>query len=1035
MGQLAEQPQPIARQLSRPQAALLGVAGIMALCAPVIGRTFQLAVLFLCIAATVVLAIPLIAESSGPRRRPYYALFASGSCLLGAVLAAEYIPALAFGTHPYLIGAVLNMGWALLAAYSNQQLGKRKASTTDATASIDAILVGLGAASIIWVLFVAPAMQADEMSSLPKSFFIAMVIAEILLFGAIMRIAMTPAKIAPGASLFVIGGLIIFVGNVVATRGMVSFGHSFSSASVAMISLGVLIVGAAAAKSTAQYWDTPAVPSSITVGYARLVGTSLAVITPLLLVMVNRNDALVTWGVGLLGICTAALVAVRFAGLMKSHVIALEQESIISRNAIALASSVERRSMYEAALDSVVLLCGGRRVKAAVFLLKGNDWRFVAQSPAPSTLRDFGLENVADELNDLREASRKRDFDPGPRLVGSSDEPMWLIPMSARRKLLGIVAVSECSSVKGLERALVRVVSDLAVAEQTADVSESIHKQKSEQRFRSLVGQSQDLVAIVCDDGTITYVSPAASSVLGYNESELVGSRLADLFDADNAENLRRAFSTLAPKDSNLVNTEVDYGHPNSQVRQLALTITDLRGDETVRGFVVNARDCTEQKSMEMNLRQKASFDDLTGVANRSLLREHIGRTVARIKRSGGSCAVILLDLDDFKTVNDALGYPNGDEIIKIMAFRLSQYVRDEDAVARLGGDEFAVLLDEVTDSAEVMSVASRMLEVIEQGINFGEREVSLTASIGVALADAGSSADSVLRDADVAMYRAKERGKGSVVLFDQSMHRSAMERLDLKSDLSKALHNDQLTLYYQPIVRLNGQLLGFEALMRWRHPTRGFVSPATFIPLAEESGLIVAMGEWALRTASAQLGAWMKDHDTSALTMSVNVSPRQLYSPELLVTVKNCLEVNGLSPESLIVELTESELVDDSVASEHLMLLRKLGVGIAADDFGSGFASYAALAQLPFTMVKMDRSLIQNLSDPNSNSHAQVRSIIEMAHGIGIEVTAEGIEEYQQRDALAAMGCDKAQGYLFSRPLPSEEVVRFLRDNSYLGV
>ncbi len=1028
------EPSPlISRTLAHWQVGLIGVAAVLSAGSLFLNHNVRFAAVVFCLVASVSVGFGLILESNKEGRLPYVIMIGAGAAIIGEVAAAEYLPATAFGSRPYLACAGFNLTWAVLALCCNEMLAKRKARASDRTSSIDAVLVALGTGAVIWVYLVAPALQDVHWGEYERACYFAMVFAEVCLFGTIMRIAMSPVRRAAGLNLLVCGNLFVLLGNVVATRGMISFGQGFPISSIALISTGVLVVGVASAKSTAAYWDTRAELSSLTVSYARLIGTSLAVIAPLVLVMINRDDTLTSMGVGIIGICTAVLVTVRFAGLMQAHVVELQQESIISRNAISLASSVERRAMHEVALDSIVLLCGGRRAKAAIFSLRDDEWRFTAQSPSDSPLRHIGLDQVGDELLRLRSEFLRRGPDVQPRWYDDGAQGLWIIPISARQRLLGVVIVSDCPSISGVEKSLVRVACDLAIAEQTADASEDIHRRKSEQRFRSLVVNSQDLVAIVSSVGKITYVSPACSAILGRNEKDLIGERFVDLFDADNAENLRQAFASLVPNDSRLTMTEVDYRHPTKAVRQLIVTLTDLRGDDTVHGFVVNARDCTEQKSMEADLRHKAWFDDLTGIANRSLLREQVHTALGRSARTGEDCALVVLDLDDFKTVNDALGYPNGDEIIRVMAFRLAQYVREGDVVARLGGDVFAILLTHFRSSQEVLAITARILEVVEKSISFGPREVSLTASIGVAICTSDCTADSMLRDADVAMYKAKERGKGSVALFDASMHRSALERLDLKSDLSKALHNNELSLHYQPIVKLSGELLGFEALMRWIHPVRGFVSPATFIPLAEKSGLIVAMGEWALQKASQQLGEWQREHGLDDLTMSVNVSPRQLYSRDLIETVQQCLTANQLDPRSLIVEITESELVDDSVASEHLMLLSKLGVGIAADDFGSGFASYAALAQLPFTIVKMDRSLIQNLSDQYSNSHAQVRSIIDMAHGIGIQVTAEGIEEHKQREALEEMGCDKAQGYLFAKPLPVDEVAPVVTNRNLL--
>ncbi|MDH5290503.1 MAG: EAL domain-containing protein, partial [Acidimicrobiia bacterium] len=432
----------------------------------------------------------------------------------------------------------------------------------------------------------------------------------------------------------------------------------------------------------------------------------------------------------------------------------------------------------------------------------------------------------------------------------------------------------------------------------------------------------------------------------------------------------------------------------------------------------------TERRSLEQSLRHQALHDDLTGLPNRVLLRQRIEATMASAGDQG--LAMIVIDLDDFKTVNDSLGHSIGDELLRHLSARLTGALRDSDMAARLGGDEFAVLLEEA-ERAPVLATAQRLLREIEAPITISDREISLHASVGVAFsADGGAAtAETLLRNADLAMYGAKNRGKGRVAVFDDSMHEGAFERLELKADLARAVERGELLLHYQPVVDLaRGTIAGFEALMRWNHRARGTVGPGTFIPLAEETGLIVPIGRWLMDEALGQLRRWQNLlPDGETLSMSINVSGRQLEDEHVVDDLRTAIDRAGVAAGSVVVELTESVVVEDSPELvARLREIRALGVGLHADDFGTGFASYAALQSLPFTGVKIDRSLVSGLDGEMADrAVAQVHSIIDMAASTGLRVVAEGIESGAQAAVLRDLHCEHAQGFYFARPAPAD--------------
>ena len=431
-----------------------------------------------------------------------------------------------------------------------------------------------------------------------------------------------------------------------------------------------------------------------------------------------------------------------------------------------------------------------------------------------------------------------------------------------------------------------------------------------------------------------------------------------------------------------------------------------------------------ERAAAEQEGRRQALYDTLTGLPNRVLFLARLQHTIERVRRHPHErFAVLCLDLDHFKTFNDSLGHTLGDQLLTVIAQRLETCVLLGDTVARLGGDEFAILLlEDVLDVAAAVAVAERIQLALAAPLQLEEQELVLSASIGIAFsADGEQSPEDVLRDADIAMYRAKSGGRARQELFDQAMHARIMARVRLEADLRRAVERQEFVLQYQPLIDLaDGAIVGVEALVRWQHPTRGFVSPADFIPLAEETGLIVPLGEWTLRTACRQARAWRVD-GLPPLTVSVNLSARQFRLPGLTAMIAQILQQTGLEPESLELELTESSAMEDAAATTAtLQELRALGVQLALDDFGTGYSSLSYLKRFPLTTLKIDHSFIRDItSDPNDA--AITKATIVMAHALGLTVLAEGVESVDQLAFLRAHGCDRAQGFFFSRPLSAD--------------
>ena len=548
---------------------------------------------------------------------------------------------------------------------------------------------------------------------------------------------------------------------------------------------------------------------------------------------------------------------------------------------------------------------------------------------------------------------------------------------------------------------------------------------KSEARFKALVQHSSDLVAVLDEVGRFIYVSPSSQTLLGVDSEELIGQPAIDYIAPEqrNAVTIR-IVSELegkgVPQHMELHAVSID-GHPLI----LDATITDLSHDPAVGGVVINARDITVSHKLESDLRFAAYHDSLTGLANRLLLMKKIEET--RQDDTIAGIALLFIDLDDFKTINDGLGHAVGDEILNLVASRLRGVLRLRDTAARLGGDEFAVLLTECYSDDDVTALADRVLAAVREPIDLADRELHISASIGISVAWGDRpSPTTMLRDADAAMYKAKKDGKNRAELFESSLQETAMERLELSTDLRSAIETGELFLLYQPIVNLETEgIVGVEALVRWEHPTRGTLGPGMFIELAEQTGLIVPLGRWVLREACRQMAEW----DAAGLDspkMSVNVSARQLGDPDLISDIIGSLRDHDLSPDRLCIEVTESLLIDETeFTMERLRDIHTVGVALAVDDFGTGYSSLSYLRRYPFDRLKIDRAFVMALGEGASRERDLeiVRAIVDLASRLEVDVVAEGIETETEWELLRSLGCGLGQGFLFARPIPPEEI------------
>jgi diguanylate cyclase (GGDEF)-like protein/PAS domain S-box-containing protein len=552
----------------------------------------------------------------------------------------------------------------------------------------------------------------------------------------------------------------------------------------------------------------------------------------------------------------------------------------------------------------------------------------------------------------------------------------------------------------------------------------------SEERYRMLVENQSDLVVKIDKDGIIQFASPSFSLATGIPDADLINCPFLPLISPDGHMQL------LDKLRSEVCQHKACYEEFKANTadgqKWFGWSVKGLPENENSEsGFICIGRDITDQKQAEQNIMQLAYYDVLTGLPNRTLLHDRLLQAISNAKRNDKKTGVLFLDLDRFKTINDSLGHLAGDDLLQQVAKRLRDHVRDVDTVARQGGDEFVIILNAMEHSRQATMVASKIISALSHPFQVCGQSIYTGASVGISLfPDDGQDVSTLLKHADMAMYLAKDSGRGKFKFFSQELNCRMRERLGMELALRQAIERDELFLNYQPQINTKDRcLIGMEAFVRWKHPELGILMPGRFIPLAEETGLIVPLGEWVLRKACEQAAGW-QSVDRPPIPVAINLSIRQFRHPELLEQVAQALFVSGLPPSCLELELTESALInhfDESTAT--MQELKWHGVQLTIDDFGTGYSSLAQLRRFPIDRIKIDRSFIHAVNN-NSDDAAIAEAIISVGQSLKLQVVAEGVEHVGQRDFLHARGCEEMQGNYFSRPLAADE----LEQNGWLS-
>ncbi|GAA2474775.1 putative bifunctional diguanylate cyclase/phosphodiesterase [Winogradskya humida] len=962
------------------------------------------------------------------RRGPWQLLAAT--VVVSSVGAISYnaesdsVPALTVIATVLLI-AVYPMLAAALALFARHRTSGRR----DRGGLLDALTLTSGVALLAWTFVIGPHIRDPSMSTGDVWLAIVFPICDLICLAVLARLLIASGR-PPFAAAWLAAGILAMlaadmVNSLVASHSAPTFLASFGRIPF------YAAVGLAALDPTMTAMTRPTLVGPSELGRVRLALLTLAsLVAPAVLVFqVGLNGEVPDiYVIAALSALTFLLVLARMAGVMASNRLAVTRERGLREASAALVSAADSDEVAEAVRRSVAALLPAdtphRVVLAMAFT--GPDAQVSPEAAAQNALdRRAGTAArlVAVRDVDWAVATRLNQFAMVLRC------PLVLADRPGGDPLVGVLHVGAPTwALLDLQQALEVLATQVALALERIVLSQEVIRRNSEAYFRTLVMNTSDVILIVDDENRVRYASPSAVHVLGTDPAGLL---LPELIHPGDRQRLDEVLATVRVGDSPAEGLDFRaLGRRRTEVL-LEMHCRDLRTDPTVAGMVVTLRDVTERRRLERELIHQAFHDSLTGLANRTLFADRLQHALARGARDGSVVGVLFIDLDDFKIVNDTLGHAVGDQLLIAVAERISAALRADDTAARLGGDEFAALVENVQDPGAVEETATRILAALAEPIIVDGATLQANASVGITTTPEADNADELLRQADLALYVAKGAGKNRWRRYQNHLHSAMVERLELRSALDHAVNEGHFVLHYQPIVKLAGDdVVGFEALVRWDHPTRGIIAPDQFIEVAEESGLIVPMGRWVLDQALHTVAQWWRILPRVRRPyVSVNVSVRQFRQQGFVDQVRASLEFAGVPPHALMLEITETLLMgDDEKIWTDLATLRDLGVKIAIDDFGTGYSSLGYLRQRPIDVLKIDKMFIDDMLG-DTQQLALVSGIVSLAQSLGLTVVAEGIEDARHKRILTRLGCPLGQGYFYSEPMEATEALSWLRN------
>ncbi|MGO9789181.1 MAG: putative bifunctional diguanylate cyclase/phosphodiesterase [Solirubrobacteraceae bacterium] len=951
------------------------------------------------------------------------------------ILFNALVPFPSWGDAVYLLAyPFLAVGLVLLV--------RRRNRAADGPGVIDSLIITLGLSLVVWIWLIAPYIHDDALTILQKVVSVGYPTGDIILLGAAVRLAVDGGARKPAFYLLISSLVSLLVTDFV--YGIVTLANVYDHQlwmDVGWIYL-YLFLGAAALHPSMrelEHGDPGRQPRLTLPRLAFLTGASLIAPVIVLSRQAQRGDIdlIVTSAASMVLFC---LVLSRMVGLVRARERSIARERTLNDAGGMLVAATTRRQIVGAALQAVRSLVGPD-ADVRLLLVQDGGWSVFA----PSAEAGGGVCDWMAPLEVAMQAAAAESgrHEPGAELLRclrmqAPTHPLWTFELALRGAIGGLLLVSgEPGAVDSAVSGCGALVAQVSLALESEALAEEMHKQASEAWVSSLVQNASDLITVLDAKENVMYQSPSIERVLGYRPEDVVGKPFERLLHPSEKGQLRRKLTDRSgdgrgPRDG----IDCLLAHRDGSLRYFEIVQTNLLQDGVVRGVVLNGRDVSERKTFEEQLIHRA-HDPVTHLPNRALFNERVHHAVARAIREHIGLAVIFLDLDDFKTVNDSLGHAAGDRLLLEVAQRVTAIMRAGDTAARFGGDEFAVLLENVEGPQAAAEVAGRILEALAEPLHLEQKDVTIRASLGISVAEADllTDAEELVRNADAAMYIAKADGKGGYRLFEPAMHERVRARRELRADLQRALDEEQFELSYQLIVRLNDQrVTGLEALLRWHHPERGLVAPDEFIPFAEESGLIVTLGRWVLREGCRRAQAIRAHSDGDPpLSICINLSAKQLFNSNIVTDVREALAESGLEPGSLTLEITESVMMQDAdFAVQRLCELKDLGVRLAMDDFGTGHLPLSYLSRFPIDVLKMDRSLLAAGASPVTSGLAS--AVLGLGQTFAMDVVAKGIEYSEQWTTLRNLGCELGQGFYFARPMEQDDVVAYLESQAAIA-